>query len=262
MGDGSKWGLEFRGSRIVAAMLGHLTAHNGLGEGHTVVFGGGSAGGRGAMTHLDFVASSLPSAGIKHVLGFLDSPYYVETAPYPPADFVGFEEQMKLAYENFNNVGVVSDACGRAYPEAPWKCTFGQFRMPFLTAPYLMAASQFDGWQISNEVLGYNGLAKDPKFDAPELAYVDALGERTAALVSALPSKANAKKSSVYSIACYSHHVSEKAGFYDEVTTRNVSQASALFWFLQESITTPLKYVDSCDPYGFDCGGFPANHCA
>lgn len=162
-------------------------------------------------------------------------------------------------YRNFDNHGVVSDACGAAFPEAPWKCTFGQFRMPFVTTPYLMAASQFDAWQISNEVLGYNGIVKAPKLDADEATFVVALGEKTRALVRALPSPRSAPKSSVFAIACYSHHVSEKAKFHAEVSAKNVSQNDALFWFLQPTVTAPLKYVDDCA--GFDCGGVPAGHC-
>lgn len=252
MGDGSAFGMEFRGQRIVNAMLEDLVAHRGLGKGSTVVFGGGSAGGRGAMTHLDAVSETLTGHGARKVVGFLDSPYYVDDAPYPPSGFVGFAQEMKAAYEHFDTSGVCSSECLQVFADAPWKCTFGEYRMPFLKTPYLMAASQFDGWQISNEVLGYNGIVADPTLDAGELAYVLELGNETRAQVSLLPGEAGAKKSSVFSIACYSHHVSEKIKFSTEVSMNQVSQSDALYWFLQDSIKTSLMYVDDCD--GFNCG--------
>ncbi|KAH8050662.1 pectin acetylesterase [Aureococcus anophagefferens] len=210
MGDGEKFGLQFRGRRIVDAVLADLAAHKGLGDADLVVFGGGSAGGRGAMVHLDRAAATLKAAGAGAVVGFLDSPYYVDVAPYPPAHFVGFLTEMEDAYENFDTSGV------------------------------------FDGWQISNSILGYNGIVADPVLDADETSYADALADTTRGLVAALPAKkVSDPKSSVFSIACYSHHASEKAKFADErALDSNASQADALFMFLQPSVTTSLKYVD------------------
>ncbi|KAH8070288.1 pectin acetylesterase [Aureococcus anophagefferens] len=67
MGDGEKFGLQFRGRRIVDAVLADLAAHKGLGDADLVVFGGGSAGGRGAMVHLDRAAATLSAgAGAAH----------------------------------------------------------------------------------------------------------------------------------------------------------------------------------------------------
>lgn len=53
------WRWKFRGQNNVRAMITHLVQHQGLGGKNSkdiVVFGGASAGGRGAMTHLDNVA--------------------------------------------------------------------------------------------------------------------------------------------------------------------------------------------------------------
>ena len=254
MGDGAAFGMEFRGQRIVRAMLADLNARHGMGAGARVVFGGGSAGGRGAMVHLDAVAEALAAEPFSaaEVVGFLDSPFYVDEAPYPPAHFVGFPAEMAEAYAHFNASAVAGAPCAAAHGDEPWKCLFGQYRMPFLETPYLMVASQFDGWQISNEVLGYNGIVPEPTLDAAELAYVDALANDTLSLVSALPTKkVSDPKSSIFSIACYSHHVSEKTKFATEKTDTNISQADALFWFLEPSITTSLKYIDDSTIAGF-----------
>ena len=100
--------------------------------------------------------------------------------------------------------------------------------------------------QLHAAPVGYNGIVADPVLDANETAYADALADTTRGLVAALPAKkVSDPKSSVFSIACYSHHASEKAKFADErALDSNASQADALFMFLQPSVTTSLKYVD------------------
>lgn len=49
------WGYYFRGADIVNSLMSALVEEHGLGdrEDDQVVFGGFSAGGRGAMVHLD-----------------------------------------------------------------------------------------------------------------------------------------------------------------------------------------------------------------
>jgi hypothetical protein len=74
---------QHRGAAVVRAMIADLRA-KGMGAAgprkHLLLFGGGSAGARGAMVHLDAIASELPSMD---VVGFLDSPVWVETGPAP-----------------------------------------------------------------------------------------------------------------------------------------------------------------------------------
>ena len=66
MGDAEAFGRLFRGTAVVSAVLHELVATHGLGTGGAaappdlLLFGGLSAGARGAMAHLDFVRSMLP----------------------------------------------------------------------------------------------------------------------------------------------------------------------------------------------------------
>lgn len=74
----ASFGFNFHGSRTVAAALLLLVREHGLGSkpGQTLLFGGGSAGGRGVMANLDFLAgllSDMQVAAIPRVLGFPDS---------------------------------------------------------------------------------------------------------------------------------------------------------------------------------------------
>ena len=54
----------------------------GLGSvpGHTLLFAGGSAGGRGAMVNIDYLPDVLASLGASSVrlLGYLDSNYWID----------------------------------------------------------------------------------------------------------------------------------------------------------------------------------------
>lgn len=72
-------GWHFRGQAIVHAVLSEMTRAHGLLFGDTLVFGGCSAGGRGAMFNLDYVPDMVPF-GVK-VVGLLDSALWVPPAP-------------------------------------------------------------------------------------------------------------------------------------------------------------------------------------
>ena len=72
------FGFNFHGSRTVAAALSLLVRQYRLGSspGQTLLFGGGSAGGRGVMANLDFLPGLLTDmkvAWAPRVLGFPDS---------------------------------------------------------------------------------------------------------------------------------------------------------------------------------------------
>ena len=150
---------------------------------------------------------------------------------------------MQAAYDNFNYSGAVGD-CGAAYGESDrWKCVFGQYRAPFLKTPYLIAAARFDSWQVSHDCLGYDGIAPSPRLDADETTYVEALGNETHDLLATLPG-------GVFSVACYSHHVSEGAKFYSETTLANNSLADALARLLGGD--AGFLWADACG--GFGCG--------
>jgi hypothetical protein len=79
---------HFRGQHIIRGALQALVDTHGLGaqEETTLLFGGGSAGARGAMAWLDLVPDLVPDS--VRVVGFLDSPYVIDE---PPLGSSGFE---------------------------------------------------------------------------------------------------------------------------------------------------------------------------
>jgi len=132
MGSSSFNGWEMQGSAIALAVVDEIVPileQLGAESLPTVVFGGGSAGGRGAAVLLDEVAARLSK--VATVVGFLDSPYYSATDPY--GDFEGFLSQTVDVYANFLEGGdlestVIPNKCSAAYPNEPWKCLFGEYR--------------------------------------------------------------------------------------------------------------------------------------
>ena len=112
-----------------------------------VLFAGCSAGARGAMFSLDYVQAMLPP-GAPPVRGFLDSPMWVDVQPFSPS-IMPLENETMAIYNLVNATARIPPACAAAYPgEEGWKCLYGQFRIPFVTTPYLMSASQFDKYQL------------------------------------------------------------------------------------------------------------------
>lgn len=145
VGDTTAGGLTFAGQRIVAAVLRALATVHGLGQtpGQRLLFGGCSAGARGAMFHLDAVAAAAPP-GVT-VQGLLDSPLWINVPPYS-ASTVSLAAQCQAALPLFAAQGVLNAACVAALPaaaggpSAPYLCLMGQYLLPFLVTPYFLNA--------------------------------------------------------------------------------------------------------------------------
>jgi hypothetical protein len=267
-------GLYVNGVDIVLSVVDYVKgyiedeySHNGKGgKGgkyeHNVIFGGGSAGGRGAAILLDVVASRFEGFNVR---GFLDSPYYVDSDPYDGAfyhdRFEGFAKQTQDVYDNFVVGGrhhgtVLNEECVAEYTDEPWKCLFGEYIMPFIKTQYLMTVDQYDGWQLSHDVHDYDGIESDPMFHDGdgEMEYVELFGADTHRLLDQLPSGANHNKSVVWGTACYSHHISESGLFYRVENERGLSQDDALKSIMEQGGGRDVKKGEWLDDVnGFEC---------
>lgn len=87
---------QFRGQKVVEEVFHQLQEVYGLvfDEDHWLLFGGHSAGGRGAMVHLDNVEKRL---GGVQVAGLLDSPLYLDLMPLYE-NLSGLNEHTKLVH--------------------------------------------------------------------------------------------------------------------------------------------------------------------
>ena len=131
-GTVSDFNFRFAGRAIVKAVFDDLVAAQGLGAnaGTQVMYGGCSAGARGALFNADDVHAQLDAALGAKLARFgalLDSMFYVEIEPYDTTlpSLMSITEQATLMTGAVNHA---MPACAAAYPaEADaWRCFFGQ----------------------------------------------------------------------------------------------------------------------------------------
>ena len=202
------WGWHFRGQRVIHEALRTLVSSGAMKRGARIVFGGFSAGARGMMNIVDFLYPLLPEE-TKIVGAFLDSPYYIDVDPYHTVDYIGFRNETIETYLHYNVSAVIPAACAENYAGEVWKCTFAQYRMPYLKSPFVLVASQFDSYQL-NKNLGTDPI--DGKYSDPAMdKYVEYWSSFTLNELKKLASKNN---KILYSWACYNHAVSVSDGFY------------------------------------------------
>eukprot|EP00439_Symbiodinium_sp_Y106_P027730 s1919_g3.t1 len=76
--------------------------------------------------NLDYMPDILgPAAANVKVIGFLDSPFWLDMPPYAGSSFIGFNNSCKQVYD-MANVTRLGPGCAAHYPAEPWKCIMGQ----------------------------------------------------------------------------------------------------------------------------------------
>lgn len=241
------FGFYFRGQRILRAIIGALVQIHQLGQraGHRLLLAGCSAGGRGALFNLDYVAGILAefdAAFPVQVQGLFDSPLWMDLKPLYP-NVVPLLNQTQMAFSFMNATGRLGEACGEYYFSDPYRCLFGQFRLPFVETPYLLNMAQFDKFQLP-----YDLGSSMPPYAGPALTYADTFQEEVVSILAGLPT-AKQNKSAIFSPACFTHCLSDESTFWgvhiDEISLRDVLQE----WFFDGIV---VRAEDNCT--GFKCG--------
>jgi hypothetical protein len=257
---------QFHGQRTVEAALAVMVSELGLGSepGQTLIFGGGSAGSRGAMVTLDFVQGILTSMsgdGYTHsalLLGFLDSPYYIDAAPLSGVPFVGFAAECRDVYaQAATSARAPADCLAARSSSEAWQCIMGQYRMPFLHVPFMIVASSADSYQLGRNLGGWSG-----GMTSADLAYAAQFQAATRNGLAALAADpATPAGSVIFSQACADHSVS-LTGKFATVAAAGVTMKDAFENFLRVNEAAAAggggggggvtSYVDGCS--GFACG--------
>jgi len=265
------FGFHFRGQRILAATLTALVRAHGLGgsaagPAQRLLLSGCSAGARGALFNLDYVSDILGEAGVAAgavtVTGLLDSPLWVAMEPATP-HIMPLTNETEAIFTFLNATGRLGTACSEAYPGTEgWRCLFGQYRLPYVTTPYLLNAAQYDRFELPYNIGGQTQAGFDVQSWHPaQLAYAEAFGPAILAVLATLPA-AGQERSAVFSSACFRHCVTDSAAFWNvavvpppsakgkpspPVSLRDAAQE----WFFGRP-PQPLRVVASCS--GFRCG--------
>lgn len=244
---GNRW--YFRGRRIIEAVFEDLRKYTGLGakDNDRLIYGGCSAGARGAMVSLDYVAQNL--AGKAETVGLLDSGFWVPINPPDARLWRSFEYQQMSALKMANATPFIAESCARVFPgEEQWKCLNAAFRLPFVRTPYFLSHSQYDVFGISMNLFGH--FMPGVQLNQTQLMFAEEYRKR---IIKYLPFPASGSRTVVFSPACYIHCMNTQERFYT-VVANGVKLAELLYWWLNAASASDAtaRFLEKCK--GFNCG--------
>ena len=275
-------GLSFRGRRVVEATIAALAGRHGLGRKSnassasaapaTLLYSGCSAGGRGVMHNLNYVAKQVSQLAGRNarVFGLIDSGLYIDLTPLPNATSGGanvtaLRDQAKgiVSYAG----AAVDPICASMFPgDERYRCLLGEYAIGngTLQAPHLVHAFQFDAyqlcvdlrlpqwecWSLTKDEIGAHGRTWSD--------YISTFRARTRGVL--LGGGGAPHGLAVHSAACYKHCNTQSAGFSLGYKVQGVSLAAAFdhFAFGEPASTSPplsessVLLVENCT--GFSCG--------
>lgn len=233
-------GWHFRGRSVLAATIEEMLA---LGMGSTpgtrLLYGGCSAGGRGASYNIDWLRDSLLPASVT-VRGFLDSPLWVDLPVLAPGQ-TSLREQCEAQADL--HADALDSACLASHASEAWRCLLGESYLPFVEVPSVVFAYQDDTFQLWNAM----GHSARPAIAAEE-GFASRLREQSLAALRALP-----RRHAVFSAACWDHCVYGWRG-YNQLRVGGDTPQTVAEKLLFEDAT--VWAIDECS--GFDCcRGYP-----
>lgn len=241
------FGFNFRGARIVNAVMTALVQGHGLGSSGPaeVLLAGCSAGGRGVLTNLDAFANAAPAN--VNVKGFMDAALWVPVQPDVP-DMLSLMNMTQLIY-NFATPSNVPQACLDAHPDGQWRCVWPSTRIQYVGTPYFLNAAQFDAFQIMYDS---NNLQSEYCCTTPaQQQWAEQFQTETLAAFNGIPGQ-----DGIFSSTCLVHCLSSASDFYTfTVDGQTLSQALGQWYFQGQSVRT----ISQCQGWGCteQCSGGP-----
>ena len=142
--------LYFRGQLLLDALLSSL-ADRGLGDAHTVVISGCSAGGLTTLLQSDYIGEQLRSRyapTVRQYMAVAVSGYFLFANDLRGVPV--YPKEMKRVFERGNASAGVNAACVRAQkPGEEYKCISGAATWAHMVTPTFIVNSAFDYWQTS-----------------------------------------------------------------------------------------------------------------
>jgi len=235
----------------VRALFADLVAARGLGgdAGTRVLYGGCSAGARGALFNADAVRAGLSAsavaANITRFGTLLDSAFYQDIEPYDTA-LPSLMTIAAAAVQLHGSAAGAMPACAARFSGADiWKCFFGCYTVPFLEAPYFLHQFLYDSYQLDK-----NGATGTPK--GAQVAYDEDFRNLTHTYarldVDVRPGRDHAASLP----ACHRHCNTLTGNTWSTNTVQgHTLEAAVASWFFSDA-SVPNFLEDTCG--GFSCG--------
>ena len=174
--------------------------------------------------------------------GLLDSGLWVDLAAPDTAE-ITLQEQTQAAYELVAPGPVIPAACAAKYVGQEWKCLYGQYRLPFVSTPYIVNAAQFDSFAMLYDLGG--NIPQTPG----QVAFANEFQQATLEALQAAVRGGQAVFSTSCLVHCLSSDTSDFTGF--TAAGQSLQQAMASW----DAGSTPVA-VSSCT--GYLCAAQPA----
>eukprot|EP00439_Symbiodinium_sp_Y106_P046822 s2036_g5.t10 len=179
-------GYFFQGERIISAVLEELRNRSVFEGIDLLVFGGCSAGGRGALYNLDRVCSWLPAA--LRCRGFLDAAWWEGLQLWGPSESL-------------------APCLASAGEHAAHLCLFGPHFAPYVRTPFLVHEEQFDYFMLSKR-----GVQRPVFLWSPEAWQL--ARDLQEQVKSTLPILSGRRDAAAYSTSCTQHCFAESELFW------------------------------------------------
>jgi hypothetical protein len=241
----------FNGKDVVTAVIEEAVSTLDLGSttNTKVMYGGCSAGARGALFNIDRVETllnTLVPGKVSKFGGLLDSCLWVDIPQLNTSKQESFQNQTAAVVILANATASIPDDCASKYPDALWKCLFGEYRLPFVKSDYFLHSYQYDLFQLQ----GDTGVVV-PNVTPEELAYDETFRAKTLLTANEDTINPNVPGTAALLPACFKHCNTQTSTF-SSLMTNGVSLEMAVSSWFYESKSVPQYITESCK--GFNCG--------
>lgn len=227
-------GWHFRGRAVLQATIEELVKMSmGAVSGTRLLYGGCSAGGRGAGYAIDWLQTILPRT--VSLRGFLDSPLWVDLQPIVSWK-TSLNAQTKAIAALYPDS--LDTSCVRAYPGESWRCLMGEFSLKHVGTPSVVFVHRDDSFQISIG-LGDGDAPQTPT----EIAWTEVLSNRTIDALNELPND-----HAVFMLACVGHCISYKSRYNSHKISGTTLQTVVERFFFERKAE---RYMQGCT--GYNC---------
>ena len=242
-GDNEYAGFQFRGHRVVSAVVEALLYRHGMSvqPSARLLLGGCSSGGNGAMFNLDLIAAKLPAS--VQLRGMFDGASWVDVPPLETgAPTLQEQTQLVMAAAKLP----VPAYCLTAFEQGGdlWKCIWPSYRLPLVQTPFFLNAFQFDVYVLMEDLYGNDSTGIQVNSTA-QVALADKLQAATLNLFGSI----EPYKGAVYSSSCLGHCLTISTSLAT-FTVNNVTMLDALRrWYFAGDAA--YRNVQECT--GWDC---------